>query len=46
VSSPSHRELDEGDLDVAPPANKGLLAVAGVLLLVPGVALMWVRPVN
>ena len=26
----------------APPANKGMLAAAGVLLLVPIVALMWV----
>ena len=30
------------DHDTVPPANKGLLAVAGVLLLVPIVALMWV----
>jgi hypothetical protein len=46
VSSPTDRELDEGDLDVAPPANKGLLAVAGVLLLIPIVALMWVTTYN
>ncbi|HMM94081.1 DUF3311 domain-containing protein [Phycicoccus sp.] len=30
------------DHDTVPPANKGLLAVAGVLLLVPVVALLWV----
>ncbi|MEO6021100.1 MAG: DUF3311 domain-containing protein [Knoellia sp.] len=30
------------DHDTVPPANKGLLAVAGVLLLTPIVALMWV----
>lgn len=30
------------DHDTVPPANKGLLAIAGVLLLIPIVALMWV----
>ena len=30
------------DHDTVPPANKGLLAAAGVLLLAPIVALMWV----
>ena len=30
------------DHDTVPPANKGLLAAAGVLLLIPIVALMWV----
>ncbi|KGN33686.1 hypothetical protein N802_07660 [Knoellia sinensis KCTC 19936] len=30
------------DHDTVPPANKGMLAVAGVLLLIPIVALMWV----
>ena len=30
------------DHDTVPPANKKLLAVAGVLLLLPIVALMWV----
>ncbi|MEO7070774.1 MAG: DUF3311 domain-containing protein [Nostocoides sp.] len=30
------------DHDTVPPANKGLLAVAGVLLAIPIVALMWV----
>ena len=30
------------DHDTVPPANKGLLAVAGVLLAIPVVALMWV----
>lgn len=37
--------MDEHELvdhDTVPPANKGLLAVAGVLLLIPIVALMWV----
>ena len=33
---------DEVDHDTVPPARKGLLAVAGVLLLIPIVALMWV----
>jgi hypothetical protein len=32
---------ETGD-DGVPPANKGLLAAAGVLLLIPIVALMWV----
>ena len=30
------------DHDTVPPANKGLLAVAGVLLAIPMVALAWV----
>jgi len=30
------------DHDTVPPANKGLLAAAGVLLMLPIVALMWV----
>ncbi|GAA4120233.1 hypothetical protein GCM10022415_21550 [Knoellia locipacati] len=30
------------DHDTVPPANKGLLAAAGVLLAIPIVALMWV----
>ena len=30
------------DHDTVPPANKGLLAVAGVLLALPMVALAWV----
>ena len=33
---------DDLDHDTTPPANKNLLAVAGVLLLLPIVALMWV----
>ncbi len=33
---------DAVDHSTAPPANKGLLALAGVLLLIPIVALMWV----
>lgn len=45
MSSPNH-EVTETDLDTAPPANKGLLAVAGVLLLIPIVALMWVTSYN
>ena len=30
------------DHDTVPPANKGLLAIAGVLLAIPVVALLWV----
>ncbi len=45
MSSPI-RDVDDEDLDTAPPANKGLLAVAGVLLLAPIVALMWVTSYN
>ena len=30
------------DHDTVPPANKGLLAVAGVLLALPMIALLWV----
>jgi membrane protein implicated in regulation of membrane protease activity len=30
------------DHDTAPPANKGLLAIAGVLLAIPMIALAWV----
>jgi hypothetical protein len=33
---------DHVDHDTTPPANRNLLAVAGVLLLLPLVALMWV----
>jgi hypothetical protein len=32
----------EVDHDTVPPANKGLLAVAGILLAIPIIALMWV----
>lgn len=35
-------ERDVVDHDTVPPANKGLLAAAGVLLALPIVALMWV----
>lgn len=35
-------EHDVVDHDTVPPANKGLLAVAGVLLMLPIIALMWV----
>jgi hypothetical protein len=30
------------DHDTVPPANKGLLAIAGVLLAIPMLALVWV----
>ena len=30
------------DHDTVPPANKGLLAIAGVLLALPMIALLWV----
>lgn len=33
---------NEVDHDTVPPANKALLAVAGVLLAIPLVALLWV----
>lgn len=33
---------EPGDLDATPPANRALLAAAGVLLLIPLVALLWV----
>lgn len=33
---------DEVDHDTVPPANTGLLVAAGILLLIPIVALMWV----
>ena len=33
---------DKVDHDTTPPANRNLLVVAGVLLLLPLVALMWV----
>lgn len=35
-------EFDDVDHDTAPPANKGMLAVAGVLLALPMIALAWV----
>lgn len=38
----SHEIDPDVDHDTVPPANKTLLAVAGVLLLIPIVALMWV----
>ena len=40
--SPRGETSDDVDHDTTPPANRGLLAVAGVLLLLPIVALMWV----
>jgi hypothetical protein len=33
---------DAVDHDTVPPANKGLLAIAGVLLALPMIALLWV----
>ena len=45
MSSPT-RDVDDTDLDTAPTANRGLLAVAGVLLLIPIVALLWVTTYN
>jgi hypothetical protein len=33
---------DAVDHDTVPPANKGLLAIAGVLLALPLIALLWV----
>jgi hypothetical protein len=35
-------EYDDVDHDTAPPANKGMLAAAGVLLALPMIALAWV----
>ena len=35
-----------GSHEDAPPANKGLLIAAGILLLIPIVALMWVGSYN
>ena len=37
-----HDAADDVDHDTTPPANRSLLTVAGVLLLLPIVALMWV----
>ncbi|WP_345351837.1 DUF3311 domain-containing protein [Rhodococcus olei] len=34
--------MTEQDDTTAPPANRGLLALAGVLLLIPVVAILWV----
>ncbi len=34
------------DDDTVPPANKGLLVLAGILLAIPLVALMWVSSYN
>jgi hypothetical protein len=33
---------DAVDHDTVPPANKGMLAIAGVLLAIPMIALAWV----
>ncbi len=35
-----------GGLDEAPPTNKLLLAIAGVLLVIPVIALLWVSSYN
>lgn len=35
-------EIDDTDHDTVPPANKALLAIAGVLLALPMIALAWV----
>jgi Protein of unknown function (DUF3311) len=37
-----HDNADNVDHDTTPPANRSLLTVAGILLLLPIVALMWV----
>ena len=37
-----HDNPDDVDHDTTPPANRSLLTIAGVLLLLPIVALMWV----
>ena len=39
---PDETSSEAVDHDTVPPARKGLLVVAGVLLLIPIVALMWV----
>lgn len=41
-TGPEDDRPDPVDHDTAPPARTGLLVLAGVLLLVPIVALMWV----
>lgn len=41
-NNPGHDAPDHVDHDTTPPANRSLQAVAGVLLLLPIVALMWV----
>jgi hypothetical protein len=41
-TGPDEPRRDPVDHDTDPPARTGLLALAGVLLLVPIVALMWV----
>ncbi|HEU5242321.1 MAG TPA: DUF3311 domain-containing protein [Ornithinibacter sp.] len=40
--TPGRDDPDDIDHDTVPPARTGLLAVAGVLLAIPVVALMWV----
>lgn len=41
-TGPGDPRRDTVDHDTVPPARTGLLALAGVLLLIPVVALMWV----
>jgi hypothetical protein len=41
-TNPDHDTPHDVDHDTTPPANRSLLTVAGVLLLLPIVALMWV----
>jgi hypothetical protein len=38
----AHTDRSGGASDGAPPTNKGLLVVAGVLLVIPLIALLWV----
>jgi hypothetical protein len=43
MSSPTPEDLRQSELNVSmPPTNKGLLVAAGVCLVIPLVALMWV----
>jgi hypothetical protein len=47
MSSPTPEGRRQPDLVVSmPPTNKGLLALAGLCLLIPVVALMWVGSYN
>jgi len=47
MSSPTSEGRPEPDLNVSmPPTNKGLLAAAGVCLVIPVIALMWVASYN
>src|SRR4051812_17979195 len=47
MSSPTPAGRRQPDLNVSmPPTNKGLLALAGVCLVIPVIALMWVASYN